>query len=136
MTKRINSRSKGANGELEFCQWLYTSGITPNIPKRNIEQVRSGGIDVIPDNHPFAYEVKRVEKIDNKTYDKWWYKANIDARPHNREAVVAHRRNDGNWIFLISVEKLLGIKGSYAIVKIMTFTKYAQKRIAGYSNVG
>jgi len=133
-TKRINSRAKGAIGEREFCEWLFKQGLTKGIAKRNLEQVRSGGIDVIPEDHPFAYEVKRVEKMTNNTYDKWWHKAVIDCRPHNREPVVAFRRNDEYWRFLISVEKLLGVKGCYAIVKSMTFTKYAQKRLAGYSN--
>lgn len=130
---RINARSKGASGEREFCNWLFTRGLVRRMPERNLEQVRSGGIDVIPEDHPFAYEVKRVEKYP-APYDKWWYKANLDAKKHNREAVVAHRRNNEDWSFLISLENLLGVKGSYAIVGSVAFIKYAQKRISGYKH--
>lgn len=129
----MNVRQKGANGELELADWLFRMQLVELPPKRNLEQVRSGGIDLIPNNHPFAYEVKRVEKIDFITFDKWWIKANIDNNKLDiaREAVVAFRRNKENWCFLVSLEKLLGLNGSYAIVKAPAFVKYAQKRILG-----
>lgn len=134
----MNVRAKGMSGEYEFCDWLFRKGLVLVPPKRNLEQVRYGGIDIIPADHPFVYEVKRVETITELTLDKWWLKANVDRVKHNRltqderEAVVAYRRNKGDWTFLISVENLLGVHGSYAIVKTNTFIKYAQRRIAGY----
>ena len=104
----INVRNKGASGEREFCEWLFTRGLVQTIPDRNLEQVRSGGIDVIPVDHPFAYEVKRVEKITYfTTYDKWWMKARIDCQPLGRDPVVAHRKNRGDWVFLVSLEIIL-----------------------------
>lgn len=134
----MNARAKGANGEREFCDWLYRKGLVLVEPTRNLEQVRSGGIDVVPKNHPFAYEVKRVENITELTLDKWWLKANTDCRKldEEREPIVAYRRNNTDWTFLLGVEKLLGVKGSYAIVKASTFIRYAQKRIAGYTDEG
>jgi len=133
----INARSKGAAGEREFCTWLYQKHLVESVPERNLEQVRSGGIDVIPENHPFAYEVKRVENVTYfSTYDKWWLKAVMDCRAIGREPVVAHRKNRGNWTFLISLENLLGVPGSFAILKSVAFVKYAQKRIAGYDGRG
>tara|TARA_R110000751_G_scaffold154943_1_gene260024 strand:- start:5738 stop:6139 length:402 start_codon:yes stop_codon:yes gene_type:complete len=129
----INVRSKGAGGEREFCEWLFARGLVQTTPDRNLEQVRAGGIDVIPVDHPFAYEVKRVEKITYfTTYDKWWMKARIDCQPLGREPIVAHRKNRGDWVFLVSLENLLAVPGSYAILKSVAFVKYAQKRIAGY----
>lgn len=130
----LNARSKGASGERELAQWLYTKGLVIKPPDRNLEQVRRGGIDLIPEDHPFAYEVKRVEKFTELTLDKWWGKACVDARKQNREPVVAYRPNRSDWTFLISVESLLGVPGSYAIVKSRVFVKYAQKRIIGYGS--
>lgn len=136
----MNARQKGANGERELAEWLFTHRIVVRPPLRNIEQVRSGGIDLEPDDHPFLYEVKRVEGITLLTFDKWWHKASVDCFKYNknngdsREAVVAFRRNSEPWTFLIDVEKLLGVKGSYAIVKAPTFIKYAQRRIVGYGS--
>lgn len=132
----INSRSKGARGEMEFAEWLFKKGLVMKIPNRNLEQVRSGGIDIIPDEHPFAYEVKRVEKFTDTTLDKWWFKAVLDAKKEGREPVVAFRTNKGNWSFLVSLEGLLGLPGSYARIKDQAFIKFASKRIAGYGSQG
>lgn len=135
----MNARSKGISGELEFCDWLYRKALVMSMPHRNLDQVRSGGIDVIPKDHPFVYEVKRVENVTELVLDRWWLKATIDTNKHNkltsenRETIVAYRKNKGDWSFLIGVEKLLGVTGTYAIVKANVFIKYAQKRIAGYS---
>lgn len=129
----ISGRAKGMAGEHEFCEWLYTKGLTLTMPRRNIEQVRSGGLDVAPEQHPFVYEVKRVENVTDKTLDGWWHKAMVDARRYpEREPVVAYRRNRSDWSFLVSVERLLGVKGGYAIIKAPTFIRYAQKRIASH----
>lgn len=128
----INARAKGANGEREFAEWLYKKGLVISLPQRNLEQVRRGGIDLVPDEHPFAYEVKRVESFNDTTLNKWWMKACKDARKEKREPVVAYRTNRSDWTFLISVEKMLGLPGGYAIVKSLVFVRYAQKRIAGY----
>lgn len=134
----MNIRAKGASGELEFCDWLFCKGLVTTMPKRNLEQVRSGGIDVIPADHPFVYEVKRVENITELTLDRWWYKASLDCSKHNklngdeREPIVAYRKNRSDWSFLLGVENLLGVSGTYAIVKANVFVKYANRRIAGY----
>lgn len=128
----VMSRAKGAIGERELAMWLFTKGLTRKLAERNLEQVRGGGIDLIPKDHPFAYEVKRVESITGGTFDKWWYKAMIDSKRVAREPVVAYRTSHSDWMFMVGVEKILGLPGSYAIIKGVTFTKYAQKRIIGY----
>jgi hypothetical protein len=128
----MNVRAKGAGGERELAEWLFKKELTQTLCKRNLEQVRAGGIDLIPDNHPFAYEVKRVEKITGGTWDGWWIKAMRDCKFLNREPVVAFRTSRSEWMFLISVDKLLGMPGNYAILKGLTFVKFAQKRIIGY----
>ena len=48
------AKNKGANGEREFCKWLYENMTVP-MPQRNLEQVRSGGADVT-DIEPFFFE--------------------------------------------------------------------------------
>lgn len=126
----MNVRGKGAAGERELANWLFLHGLTQSVPKRNLEQVRSGGIDLIPEDHPFAYEVKRVQNITVGTFDKWWIKACVDSAKINREPVLGYRTNRSDWMFMVSVDKLLGVPGSYAILKSVSFVKYAQKRIA------
>jgi len=127
----VSARQKGASGERELAKWLFTHGLTRTLAERNLEQVRKGGIDLIPKDHPFAYEVKRVESITIGTFDKWWIKAMKDSRPLRREAVVAYRTSRSDWMFMVSVEKALGVPGSYAIIKGVTYVKFAQKRISG-----
>jgi len=128
----VSSHAKGAGGERELARWLFANKLTMLPPDRNLEQVRRGGIDLIPADHPFAYEVKRVERITGNTFDKWWIKANSDAVKLGREPVVAYRTARSPWMFMVGVEKLLGLPGSFAILKGVTFVKYAQKRIIGY----
>lgn len=129
----LNGRAKGLSGENEFCEWLFLKGLVATMPKRNLNQVRSGGIDVVPDMHPFVYEVKRVELVTEKILDGWFIKASLDAKRYRgRDPIVAYRRNRGDWTFLVGVEPVLGVPGSYVIAKSTTFVKYAQKRIASY----
>lgn len=131
----VSAKSKGSAGERELAVWLFSRGLTPKLAQRNLEQVRAGGIDLIPVDHPFAYEVKRVEKITGNTFDKWWLKACRDAKRLNREAVVAYRTSRSEWMFMVSVERMLGMPGSFAIIKGATFVKFAQKRIGGFDSV-
>lgn len=127
----LNAKAKGMSGEQEFCEWLFVKGLVITMPKRNLEQVRSGGIDIVPDDCPFVFEVKRVEAITENLLDQWYRKATLDAmRYPDREPVVAYRKNRGDWNFLVSVDALLGVSGTYAILKSTTFVRYAQKRIS------
>jgi len=128
------AQSKGAAGEREFALWLFTHGLTPKLCARNLDQRRSGGIDLIPEDHPFAYEIKRVQNITAGLFDKWWIKAQIDSNKICREPVVAYRTSRSDWYCIVNVEKLLGVPGSFAIIKGITFIKFAQKRIIGYGN--
>lgn len=99
---RINSRAKGASGEREFCEWLQKNFDLPVKPKRNLEQVRSGGLDVI--FPPFGFEVKREENI--RLMDYWTQvKRAVEAYEKEEfvklEPVVAFRQNKQPWEFLI-----------------------------------
>ena len=99
---RINSRAKGAAGEREFCKWLYEHFDLSEMPERNLEQVRSGGADVLS-VRPFVFEVKRVERLDLQAA---WTQCVIAARKAGGEPVVAHRVNRQPWRFLISAKHI------------------------------
>lgn len=123
---RINSRAKGASGEREFCRWLFDNFNVP-MPTRNLEQVRSGGSDVI-DIEPFYFEVKRVE---NLSLDSWWHqvcRAIKKAHDDSLVPVVAFRQNRSPWEFLIHAENI-GVKRGYIRLDERCFIKWASEKI-------
>jgi len=108
----INSRRKGGNGEREFAEWVHNLLGLINKPKRNLEQVRSGGTDLIVP--PFAFEVKRCEKLQLR---KWWVQVvkavkDKDGLAHNLIPVVAYRQNKQGWRILISAQ-YIGLDHGY-----------------------
>ncbi len=112
MTK-INARSKGSGGEREFCSWLFNKLALDEKPQRNLEQVRSGGTDIIMP--PFGFEVKRCEKLQ---LTDWWIQVKTDCAEYNKnigetslEPVVAFRQNGKPWEFLISAYNIGCTKG-------------------------
>jgi hypothetical protein len=126
---KINVRAKGAGGEREFCRWMKDHlNLHPERknPERNLEQVRSGGTDVI--YPPFAVEVKRCEKMN---FGGWWLQSVIAARKLSLEPIVAFRRNHQDWEFLIAA-KLIGVDNGYMHVPQRVFVPYAKKRIEWY----
>ena len=98
---RINSRAKGASGEREFCNWLERNFDLPTKPERNLEQVRSGGTDII--FPPFSFEIKRVENLDVQAA---WVQCKVAAEKLCLEPVLAHRRNRQPWSFCIGARHI------------------------------
>ena len=124
----INPKTKGANGEREFCQWLFDNFNLESRPDRNLEQVRSGGCDVVCT--PFAFEVKRREKFE---FVNWWNQVSKAVKTagsiaHGLEPVVAFRINKGDWEFLISA-KHLGIPHGFLHCDRFVFRKWAEQFI-------
>ena len=118
---RINVRAKGASGELEFCRWLYDNLNIP-MPTRNLEQVRSGGADIL-DVPPFVFEVKRVQTL---ALYKWWNqvrKATENLYDDELLPVVAFRQDRKDWEFLISAKEI-GIDKGYLRISQRTFLKW------------
>lgn len=81
---KINSRAKGARGELEVAEILQTvvnrvaihCGFTAPKIRRNVEQCQVGGEDLI--GLPwYSIEIKRVEQVN---VDKWWEQTLTQAR--------------------------------------------------------
>jgi len=81
---KINSRAKGANGELEVAAILQTvvnrvaiqcGYVAPTI-RRNVEQCQVGGEDLL--GLPwYSIEVKRCERVE---LDRWWEQTCVQAR--------------------------------------------------------
>ena len=105
---KINSRNKGANGEREAGRWLQEQFKLEKTPRRNLEQVRSGGHD-LEGFQPFCIEVKRSETIDKRS---WWLQVTHSLTDEYFVPVVMYRQNGRKWKFLIS-GKHIGIKNGF-----------------------
>lgn len=115
MAKRVNSRAKGARGEVELAHWLTERGFTA----RRGQQFSGGGDspDVVCERLKalgVQVECKRVEKLEV-------YKALAQAQ---RDAggtggVVFHRKNNQQWIVVMDAEKLLELLRSEEAIRRM-----------------
>lgn len=98
-----SQRDKGARGERELAKELYDRlGIEL---KRNLEQRRNGGYDLI--GLPFAIEVKRHEELRIK---EWWIQAAHQAIDACEAAggqyiipVLAWRQSRKPWTFMVPI---------------------------------
>lgn len=120
----VNGRAKGAAGEREFCKWLQKKFELDFLPERNLEQVRSGGSDILG-VYPFVFEVKRVESLD---IVKAWIQCKTDARAAGGEPVVAFRKNRQPWEFLISATHI-GNEFGFIRMDERTFLEWAERKI-------
>lgn len=119
----INSRAKGSSGEREMCSWLQKNFNLITKPERNLDQVRDSGADIIC--YPFAFEVKRCEKLDLLD---WWSQVkravnDREGKAFGLEPVVAFRQNTMKWEFLIAGEHI-GIDGSWCRLTEVAFIKW------------
>ena len=121
---KINVRAKGASGEREMCKWLDKNlGIQS---ERNLDQVRSGGADIITEE--FVFEVKRVENLDIQGA---WIQcktacSNVNEQDGtNRTGVVCFRRNKEKWSFAISA-KNIGLQYGYVILPEKVFIEWVE----------
>ena len=100
----INSRSKGKRGELQLAAFLREHGFEA---KRGVQH--KGGADspdVICDVLAalgIHIECKHVEAGNLYT---WLEQATRDAGP-GKTPLVAHRRNDREWVAILPLDKLL-----------------------------
>ena len=97
MTKRINSRAKGASGEREAASWLFYNLKLDVMPERNLEQVRSGGGDLVGVGC-FCVEVKRCQTLAIK---KWWDQTLKSAEDRGEDPVLMFRKNKDSWKFIV-----------------------------------
>ena len=98
----INSKAKGKAGELEFAHYLTAHGF----PARRGQQFSGGSEspDVICEIlHDVHFEVKRREK--GNPYE--WVEQALTDNPAAAVHVVAHRRNQHEWLAILPMEELL-----------------------------
>lgn len=98
----INSKKKGARGELEFCKFLHQFGFTA---RRGVQY--SGGEDspdIVTDIPWIHWEIKRVEKLQ---LSKAMKQAIEDAG--KKMPIVAHRKNNEEWLVTLRAEDLITI---------------------------
>lgn len=102
-TKKINSRAKGAAGEREWAGFLRDFGF-----KARRGQQFAGSPDspdvVCPSLPNVHWEVKRVEQGNPYV---WMRQAIRDAV--KKIPIVAHRRNNSEWLCVLRAEDLLKI---------------------------
>jgi len=101
---KINSRSKGKRGELE---WSKEVQAKTGYPSRRGQQFSGSpdSPDVISDGLPIHWEVKRVES--GNPYN-WLSQAQKDSSTES-VPVVAHRRNGKPWIVVLSADDFLNL---------------------------
>ena len=121
----MNPRVKGANGEREAAKWLQNKFGLELCPQRNLEQVRSGGYDLIG-FEPFCFEVKRCERVDKRA---WWLQVK-NAINRGDIPVVMYRRNHQPWRFLIAAEHI-GVNKGFIHLEAREFLLWARRVING-----
>lgn len=112
----VNAKNKGAAAEREAAKWLKIAFKLENEPQRNLEQVRSGGFDLIG-FPPFAFEIKRCETLDLRG---WWLQAANSCTPEYRIPIVMYRQSRQPWRFLISA-KTIGLKNGFVLLQEREF---------------
>ncbi len=113
----VSNRARGSSGEREACAWLSKHVYDNRVDlKRNIEQVRQGGADII--HYPLIVEVKRSKGVQYLKFTKWWLqvqaaKEKMVLRENKHyEPIVMFRRDKGDWEFLIGAWNLSSIDSS------------------------
>jgi len=119
-------REKGHKGEREFCEYLKDVLSLDFSPKRNIDQVREGGADII-DVPPFCIEVKREQKGVLRNYWNQVWNARTERNP---VPFVAYRQNRKKWKFLISAE-YIGLLRGFIRLEEEEFKQWV-RRVYGY----
>ncbi|MCP4651505.1 MAG: hypothetical protein GY853_15685 [PVC group bacterium] len=123
----INARSKGSRGEREFAQWIKDLLALNYLPKRNLEQVRSGGADILGVGD-FVFEVKRVEKLHLK---KWWRQVKASVTSVNDIPVVVYRQNRKDWRILISAE-FVGLQYGFVCLENLESERWLKMKYQEY----
>ncbi len=99
-TKKINSRQKGTQGELEFAAVLKGVGIEARRGQQFSGSKDSP--DVVADLTGIHFEVKRVQAGNLYT---WLAQAQRDGV--GKVPIVAHRRNHKEWVAILPMPELL-----------------------------
>lgn len=103
----VNSRAKGAAGEREFAHWLTDHGF----PASRGCQFQGGpdSPDIRCTILPVHFEVKRVEAFN--AYESL---AQAQRDCGGKISVVAHRRNNRDWIAVLPMHNLIALVAAHA----------------------
>lgn len=96
------SRQKGKRGEREFAAFLQTFGIEA---RRGVQYHGGPESPDVVSSLPIHWEVKRVERLDLHGS----MRQAIDEAAPGKMPVVAHRRNNGEWIAVLNMKDLISL---------------------------
>ncbi len=109
---KINSRNKGAAGEREFINLLKELTDDSTI-RRNLEQSRSGGYDILGDSiGHLAIEIKRVKQL----LTAHWEQTLRQADESCKIPVLAYRLDRQQWKVRIHLHNLVNIDKTHLTV--------------------
>jgi len=100
---KINSRAKGCRGEREWRDVLKSFGYEARRGQQF--SAANGDPDVVCEELPIHWEVKRVEKLN---LDNAMEQAERDAK-EGLIPIVAHRKNDKKWKVTLSADSFFKI---------------------------
>jgi len=87
------SRNKGKRYELKVANYLTAAGISA---KRRVEQWRSGGDDLILDDHLAAWLSVECKDVAAISLGAWLDQSLTSAGPDRLALVIHHRRGNGD----------------------------------------
>lgn len=96
------SRQKGKRGEREFAALLRSCGIEA---RRGVQYQGGPESPDVVSSLPVHWEVKRVESL--RIYDA--IKQATEEAARGMMPVVAHKRNNGDWLAIMRMQDLLSI---------------------------
>lgn len=125
------AKAKGANGERQLAKWLHRNLQLPEEPVRNLEQVRSGGADILGVGK-FIFECKRCESLN---IDQWWLQVleatDMESGEH---PVLAYRQNRKPWTFVVSA-RVIGLPRGKISMDENTFALYAKQLMEAWAEL-
>lgn len=104
----VNGRAKGAGGERDFINAMrdLCGELISDEVKRNLEQVRNGGHDIVGMGN-WAVEVKRYKSAGDADIRKWWEQAVKQANDVSKLPVLAYRLDRREWRVRVPLSHLM-----------------------------
>lgn len=124
-----NGKIKGSAGERELCRFIQKH-IPINEVKRNLDQVREGGSDImsVPG---LAIEVKRQEVL---AVDEWWKQVVRSAIRTESIPVLAYRQNRRKWFFCVPASLIIPNSWGYITLREEVFVDWLKLYYSKFTN--
>lgn len=131
-----DSRRKGVSGEREFAKAVHDQfGVTL---RRNLDQVRSGGHDLIVDTEStgivahwladHAIEIKRYRSVTPALITQWWAQTTTQATKASLRPMLAYRADRQSWRVVLSLGELVPDAGGVFTVDLESLAVIAGRR--------